>query len=112
MLSPKMMNLLICVGCLISAFDSLSLYGLSYMQIPALLSLTVMFICLIYFYDHLFSCIWSCITAIIIFVPACLAVFEQTTNYKAIVIDCIFSFVLMILLGSRLFIKMTSKKSN
>jgi len=110
--SPKMMSLLICVGCLISAFDSLSLYGLSYMQIPAMLSLTVLFICLIYFYDHIFSCIWGCITAIIIFVPACLAVFEQTTNYKAVVIDGILSLVLMIFFGSRLFIKMTSKKSN
>ena len=27
--SPKMMTLLICVGCLVSAFDVLSLYKLS-----------------------------------------------------------------------------------
>lgn len=110
--SPKMMNLLICVSCLLFAFNNLSLYELSYMQIPAMLSIVVLFICMIFFNDQLFSCIWGCITAVIIFVPAFFALFEQTTNYKAVAIDGILSLVLMIFFGSRLLKKIELKKSN
>ena len=112
MASPKMTNLLICSGCLMFAFNTLNLYELSYMQIPAMLSLIVLFICIIFFYDQLFSCVWGCITAIIIFIPAFLALFNQVINYKAIVVDMVLSLVLMIFFGSRLIKKIILKKSN
>ncbi len=110
--SPKMMTLLICVGCLVSAFDVLSLYELSYMQISAMLSFVVLFICIIFFYDHLFSCVWGCITAIVVFIPAFLALFEQTTNYKAVAIDGILSLVLLVFFGLRLLKKIKLRKLN
>lgn len=112
MANPKMMNLLICVGCLTFVFNSLSLYELTYMQIPAMLSIVVLFICMIFFYDQLFSCIWGCITAVIIFIPAFLALFDQVINYKAVVIDGILSLILMIFFSSKLIKTIILKKSN
>lgn len=110
--SPKMLNLLICVGCLTLVLDNLSTYELSYMAAPAMLSFVILFICIIFFYEHIFSCIWGCITALIIFVPAFLALFNQTTNYKAVAIDGILSLILMFFFGLRLYKKIKLKKSN
>lgn len=112
MSSSKMTTLLICVGCLTLALDNLNSYGLSYMQIPAMLSIVVLFICIIYFYDRLFSYIWGCITAIIIFIPAFLTIFEQTVNYKAVAMDMTLSLFLMIFFGFKTIKKMKTKKQN
>lgn len=110
--SPKMLNLLICVGCLTLALDNLNTYGLSYMSAPAMLSFVVLFICIIFFNDHIFSCVWGCITGIIVFVPVFLAILEQKTNYTAVAIDGILSIVLMVFFGLRLFKKIKLKSSN
>ncbi len=110
--SPKMLNLFICVGCLTLAFDNLREYELSYMNELALFSFVGLFICIIFFYDYLFSCVWGCLTGVIVFVPAFLALFEQTTNYKAVAIDGIHSLILIIFFGLRLYKKIKKKKSN
>lgn len=109
MFNSKMRTLLICVGCLTLALDQLNTYELTYMDVFAMLSISVLFVCIIFFYDRLFSYIWGCITAIIILTPVFMALLEQNLNYKAMIFDSVVAVSLLVLCGFKL-LKMIKNK--
>jgi len=104
-----MKTLLICVGCLALALSQLNTYELTHMDVLAMLSISALFVSIIFFYDKLFSYVWGCITAIIILVPVFIAWLEQSLNYKAMIFDSIVAVSLLVLCGFKL-LKMIKNK--
>lgn len=109
MFNSKMRTLLICVGCLTLALSQLNTYELTHMDVLAMLSISALFVCIIFFYDKLFSYVWGCITAIIILTPVFMALLEQNSNYKAMIFDSVVAVSLLVLCGFKL-LKMIKNK--
>lgn len=109
MFNTKMRTLLICVGCLALALDQLNTYKLTYMDVLAMLSISALFVCIIFFYDKLFSYIWGCITAIMILIPVFMALIKQNLNYTAMIFDSIVAVSILVLCGYKL-LKMIKNK--
>ena len=64
-----MMILFMGIVGLTYASDFLSEYGLSYMEMSTMLCLMVLLMCIVYFYNKLFTNIWGCFSALVVFVP-------------------------------------------
>lgn len=108
MKSPKMNRLAICILGTLAMFESFSYYHFSFMGIPALLSLCILFVALTYFIDSWFYYGWGIFTGIVIFSSVIVAMFNRSQNWIAYLFDSFISLLLLCYFGYK-FYKKTKK---
>ena len=62
----------------------------------------VLLMCIVYFYNKLFTNIWGCFSALVVFVPAIAALFNQNVNYNAVMFDMVVTLILIGFFGYKL----------
>lgn len=95
MKSPKMNRLTICILGTLAMFECMNLYQFSFMGVPALLSICILFMIFIYFMDTWFCYGWGIFTGIVIFSSIIVALFNQSNNIIAYVFDGALSLFLL-----------------
>ena len=103
-----MSTLSICILCALSMFEAINLYGFSFMGIPALLSLCILFIALVYFIDSWFYYGWGFFTGFVILISLIIGLLNHSYHTIAIIFDGMISLFLLCYFGY----KIIQKSSN
>ena len=112
MTSPKMTNFCICSICLLLMFEAIDIYGFSFMGIPALLTILVMFVALMFFIDSWLYCAWGFFTGLVVFIPMIIELFNGSNNIAAFIFDGVLSLFLFGYFGYKLYKKYSMRISN
>lgn len=87
MKSPKMNILAICIFATLAMFEGINFYHFSFMEVPALLSICILFITFIYLKDTWFYYCWGLFTGVVIFWSLIVELLNQNTNTIAYIFD-------------------------
>lgn len=105
MQSPHMNKFAICAICLFLMFEAINTYEFSFMGVPALLTLLVLFVALMFFIDSWFYYSWGFFTGFVILIPMIIELFNGSNQMSAFLFDGILSVFLIGYFGYKLYKK-------
>lgn len=95
-----------CVFATLGVIESNSNYHFSFMDIPAMLTLIILYICLVWFPKSWLHYIWGIFSGLVIFVPMISQLFQGTNNMIALTFDALLSLVIFTYYGYKIYLKL------